>query len=64
MYETRLMPTEDQILEDNVRGPRIEWQHAVSTIERVLDQYLYDPEPVDEGHQNEVLGAWQRILQG
>ena len=64
MYETRLMPTEEQILSDQSQGSRIAWHEAVSVLEKVLDHYLYDPEPVDEGHENEVLGAWRRILQG
>lgn len=64
MYETRLMPTEEQITADQSQGSRIAWHEAVTIMEKVLDHYLYDPEPVDEDHQNEVLGAWRRILLG
>jgi hypothetical protein len=60
MYETKLMATEEQACSTQ----RMEWGQAVHVIEKVLDQYLYDPEPVSEGHEGEVLGAWQRILQG
>ena len=60
MYETKLMATEEQAC----LTQRMEWSHAVHVIEKVLDQYLNDPEPVDVDHEGEVLGAWQRILQG
>lgn len=60
MYETKLMATEEQACST----PRMEWSQAVHVIEKVLDQYLYDPEPVCEDVEGEVLGAWQRILQG
>mgnify|MGYP001209847792 CR=1 FL=1 len=60
MYETKLMATEEQAC----LTQRMEWSQAVHVIEKVLDQYLYDPEPVIEDHESEVLGAWQRILQG
>lgn len=60
MYETKLMATEEQAC----LTQRMEWSQAVHVIEKVLDQYQYDPEPVIEDHESEVLGAWQRILQG
>ena len=60
MYETKLMATEEQTCSTQ----RMEWGQAVHVIEKVLDQYLYDPEPVCEDPEGEVLGAWQRILQG
>ena len=60
MYETKLMATEEQAC----MTQRMEWSQAVHVTEKVLDQYLYDPEPVDVDHEGEVLGAWQRILQG
>ena len=60
MYETKLMATEEQAC----LTQRMEWSQAVHVIEKVLDQYLNDPEPVDVAHEGEVLGAWQRILQG
>lgn len=60
MYETKLMATEEQVCSTQ----RMDWSQAVQVMEKVLDQYLYDPEPVIEDHESEVLGAWQRILQG
>lgn len=60
MYETKLMATEEQACSTQ----RMQWSDAVHMIERVLDTYLYDPEPVDNQHECEVLAAWQRILQG
>lgn len=60
MYETKLMATEEEVCSNS----RMQWCSAVSIIEKVLDQYLYEPEAVDEGHESEVLQAWQRIIQG
>ena len=60
MYETKLMATEEQAC----LTQRMECSQAVHVIEKVLDQYLNEPEPVDVDHEGEVLGAWQRILQG
>lgn len=59
MNETKLMPTEEDLMIE--RG---DWAEAVSVIQKVLDEYLYDPEPVADDHEREVLEAWKRILQG
>lgn len=62
MYETRLEATEDMIAED--RKSPMSWSDAVSTIERVLEEYLNDPEPVHHTLESEVREAWNRILRG
>lgn len=63
MYETRLMPTEEEIVEDGLRA-KVSWSVAVGKIEEVINQYLYDPEAVSEDHEREVLEAWRRVLMG
>lgn len=62
MYETRLEATEHMIAAD--QKPVMSWGEAVSTIERVLEEYLNDPEPVHHTLETEVLEAWHRILRG
>ena len=62
MYETRLEATESMIAAD--QKPVMSWGQAVSTIERVLEEYLNDPEPVHHTLETEVLEAWHRILRG
>ena len=43
---------------------KMEWSEAVNIVEQVIEQWLMDPEPVDEAKENEVRSAWQRILAG
>lgn len=63
MYETRLMPTEEEIMSDAL-SPEITWNEAVGKIQAIINEYLYDPEPVDDEHEAEVLEAWKRIMRG
>ena len=62
MHETRLQADEKQIAYDT-KG-LMPWPDAVSVIENVINEYLYDPEPVHHTHESEVLEAWNRILRG
>ena len=62
MHETRLNANEKQIAQDT--KTLMPWPDAVSVIENVINEYLYDPEPVHHTHEAEVLEAWNRILRG
>jgi len=62
MHETRLNANEKQIAQDT--KTLMPWPDAVSVIENVINEYLYDPEPVHHTHESEVLEAWNRILRG
>ena len=62
MHETRLNANEKQIAHDT--KTLMPWPDAVSIIENVINEYLYDPEPVHHTHESEVLEAWNRILRG
>ena len=62
MHETKLHANEDQIAQD--ANKLMPWADAVSTIESVINDYLYDPEPVHHTLESEVLEAWNRILRG
>ena len=62
MHETRLNANEKQIAQDT--KTLMPWPDAVSIIENVINEYLYDPEPVHHTHESEVLEAWNRILRG
>lgn len=68
MYETRLMPTEDQIMADAVSAPAIEWKDAVSMIEGVVTDKLdyMNDYPADYTEQDKINleAAWKRILRG
>ena len=62
MHETKLKADEKQIAQD--AKALMPWPDAVSVIENVINEYLYDPEPVHHTHESEVLEAWNRILRG
>lgn len=63
--ETHLMPDEASIAD---KEPRMQWQEAVTTIDKVIEHWLCDERPVIgriEGDlADEVRNAWHRILQG
>lgn len=59
--ETHLMPDELTIAS---REPRMQWQEAVTTIDRVIEHWLTDGGDVGGEVENEVRAAWHRILQG
>ena len=61
MYETHLMPDVKDICDSD---QKMEWSEAVNIVEQVIEQWLMDPEPVDEAKETEVRSAWQRILAG
>lgn len=63
MYETRLVPTEEEIVADSSRS-EITWNAAVGKIQSIIHEHLYDPEPVDSEYEAEVLEAWKRIMRG
>ena len=63
--ETHLLPDETTIA---AKEPRMKWQEAVTTIDKVIEHWLCDERPVIgriEGDlADEVRAAWHRILQG
>lgn len=59
--ETHLMPDEFSIA---AREPRMQWQEAVTTIDRVIEHWLTDGGDVGGEVEEEVRAAWHRILQG
>jgi len=59
--ETHLMPDEFSIA---AREPRMQWQEAVTTIDRVIEDWLTDGGDVGGEVEEEVRAAWHRILQG
>lgn len=59
--ETHLMPDEFTIAS---REPRMQWQEAVTTIDKVIEHWLTDGGDVGGEVENEVRAAWHRILQG
>lgn len=59
--ETHLMPDEFTIA---AREPRMQWQEAVTTIDRVIEHWLTDGGDVGGEVEDEVRAAWHRILQG
>lgn len=60
MYETKLMPSEDEICEDQ---KRMTWQEAVSCIEDfMLKRTALWSKDIEE--EERVRSAWKRVLQG
>lgn len=61
--ETHLMPNEDAIA---AKEPRMQWQEAVTTIDKVIEDWLDAQFVGDVGGEVEtnVRNAWHRILQG
>ena len=59
--ETHLMPNEDAIA---AKEPRMQWQEAVTTIDKVIEDWLTDGGDVGGEVETNVRNAWHRILQG
>jgi len=68
MYETRLMPTEEQIFSDVNTKPMIEWSEAVSAIDALVREkldYMDDyPDDYSEKDKKYLEVVWNRILRG
>ena len=59
--ETHLMPDEATIAS---KEPRMQWQEAVTTIDKVIEEWLTDGGEVGGEVEANVRAAWHRILQG
>lgn len=59
--ETHLMPDEATIAS---KEPRMKWQEAVTTIDKVIENWLTDGGDVGGEVEANVRAAWHRILQG
>ena len=59
--ETHLMPDEATIAS---KEPRMKWQEAVTTIDKVIEDWLTDGGEVGGEVEANVRAAWHRILQG
>ena len=59
--ETHLMPDEATIAS---KEPRMKWQEAVTTIDKVIEEWLTDGGDVGGEVEANVRAAWHRILQG
>ena len=59
--ETHLMPDEVTIAS---KEPRMKWQEAVTTIDKVIEEWLTDGGDVGGEVEANVRAAWHRILQG
>ena len=59
--ETHLMPDEVTIAS---KEPRMQWQEAVTTINKVIEDWLTDGGDVGGEVEANVRAAWHRILQG
>jgi len=68
MYETRLMPTEEQIFSDVNTKPMIEWSEAVSAIDALVREkldYMDDyPDDYSDKDKKYLEVVWNRILRG
>jgi len=68
MYETRLVPTEDQIFSDSVAKKNINWSDAVTYMDKVVREkldYMDDyPEHFSDEDKEFLEAAWNRILRG
>ena len=68
MYETRLMPTEEQIFSDVNTRPTIEWSEAVSAIDALVREkldYMDDyPDDYSDKDKEYLEVVWNRILRG
>jgi hypothetical protein len=68
MYETRLMPTEDQIFADVSAKPIVEWSEAVSAIDALVREkldYMDDyPNDYSDADKEYLEVVWNRILRG
>ena len=68
MFETRLMPTEDQIISDQLTKPAIEWSEAITVLESLVRDRLeymadYPRDYTDDDHVY-LEAVWNRILRG
>ena len=59
--ETHLMPDAATIAS---KEPRMQWQEAVTTIDKVIEEWLTDGGDVGGEVEANVRNAWHRILQG
>lgn len=59
--ETHLMPDEASIAD---REPKMQWSEAVSTIDKVVEDWLTEGGDVGGEVEDNIRAAWQRILQG
>ena len=59
--ETHLMPDEVTIAS---KEPRMKWQEAVTTIDKVIEDWLTDGGDVGGEVEANIRAAWHRILQG
>tara|TARA_B100000282_G_scaffold16995_2_gene11745 strand:+ start:1989 stop:2363 length:375 start_codon:yes stop_codon:yes gene_type:complete len=59
--ETHLLPDEAAIA---AKEPRMKWQEAVTTIDKVIEDWLTDGGDVGGEVEANVRAAWHRILQG
>lgn len=68
MYETRLEPTEDQILADAINKKQILWPDAVTFMDKIVREkleYMEDyPEYYSDEEKQYLEAAWNRILRG
>lgn len=59
--ETHLLPDEATIA---AKEPRMKWQEAVTTIDKVIEDWLTDGGDVGGEVEANIRAAWHRILQG
>jgi ribosomal protein S27AE len=59
--ETHLLPDEATIA---AKEPKMQWQEAVTTIDKVIEDWLTDGGDVGGEVEANVRAAWHRILQG
>ena len=59
--EPRLLPGEATIA---AKEPRMKWQDAVTTVDKVIEDWLTDGGDVGGEVEANVRAAWHRILQG
>jgi hypothetical protein len=68
MYETRLEPTEDQIVADAVSKKEILWPDAVTYMDKIVREkldYMEDyPEHYSADDKEFLEAVWNRILRG
>lgn len=68
MYETRLEPTEDQIVADAVSKKEILWPDAVTYMDKIVREkldYMEDyPEDYSADDKEFLEAVWNRILRG